>query len=98
MFMVKVFLAGGSLPGSPATWLAPARSSSSFPELYFDPQWRLAEFEASSKDLEEKMGKSLKINQVDKDAFVAASKPVYEEFSKEVKGGKEVVDRILSLR
>jgi tripartite ATP-independent transporter DctP family solute receptor len=50
------------------------------------------------KDLEEKMGKSLKINQVDKDAFVAASKPVYEEFSKEVKGGKEVVDRVLSLR
>ena len=50
------------------------------------------------KDLQEKMAKSLKINEVDKDAFVAASKPVYEEFSKEVKGGKEVVDRILSLR
>jgi len=29
---------------------------------------------------------------------VAASKPVYEDFAKEVKGGKEVVDRILSLR
>jgi tripartite ATP-independent transporter DctP family solute receptor len=50
------------------------------------------------KDLEEKMGKSLKINEVDKDAFVAASKPVYEEFAKEVKDGKGVVDRILSLR
>jgi len=50
------------------------------------------------KDLEEKMAKSLKINQVDKDAFVAASKTVYEDFAKEVKGGKEVVDRILSLR
>jgi tripartite ATP-independent transporter DctP family solute receptor len=50
------------------------------------------------KDLEEKMQKSLKINEVDKNAFVAASKPVYEEFAKEVKGGKEVVDRILSLR
>jgi len=49
------------------------------------------------KELEEKMAKSLKINQVDKDAFVAASKPVYEEFAKEVKGGKELVDRILSL-
>ena len=35
---------------------------------------------------------------MDKDAFVAASKPVYEEFAKEVKGGKELVDRILSLR
>ena len=50
------------------------------------------------KDLEEKMAKSVKINEVDKDAFVAASKPVYEEFAKEVKGGKELVDRILSLR
>lgn len=50
------------------------------------------------KDLQEKMKQNLKINEVDKDAFVAASKPVYEEFSKEVKGGKELVDRILSLR
>jgi TRAP-type transport system periplasmic protein len=50
------------------------------------------------KELEEKMAKSLKINEVNKDAFVAASKPVYDEFAKEVKGGKELVDRILSLR
>lgn len=50
------------------------------------------------KDLQEKMKQNLKINEVDKDAFVNASKPVYEEFSKEVKGGKELVDRILSLR
>jgi TRAP-type transport system periplasmic protein len=50
------------------------------------------------KELQEKMQQSLKINEVDKDAFVAASKPVYEEFAKEVKGGKELVDRILSLR
>jgi TRAP-type transport system periplasmic protein len=50
------------------------------------------------KDLQEKMKQNLKINEVDKDAFVSASKPVYEEFSKEVKGGKELVDRILSLR
>ena len=50
------------------------------------------------KDLEQKMQKFLKINEVDKDAFVAASKPVYDEFAKEVKGGKELVDRILELR
>jgi tripartite ATP-independent transporter DctP family solute receptor len=50
------------------------------------------------KELQEKMKQNLKINEVDKDAFVAASKPVYEEFAKEVKGGKELVDRILSLR
>ena len=50
------------------------------------------------KELQEKMQKSLKINEVDKDAFVKASKPVYDDFSKEVKGGKELVDRIQSLR
>ncbi|HSB68951.1 MAG TPA: TRAP transporter substrate-binding protein [Candidatus Methylomirabilis sp.] len=50
------------------------------------------------KELQEKMQKSLKINEVDKEAFVTASKPVYEEFAKEVKGGKELIDRILSLR
>jgi tripartite ATP-independent transporter DctP family solute receptor len=50
------------------------------------------------KDLEEKMRKNLKVNEVDKDAFVGASKPVYEDFAKEVKGGKELIDRILSLR
>jgi tripartite ATP-independent transporter DctP family solute receptor len=46
----------------------------------------------------EKMRKTLKVNEVDKDAFVKASKPVYEDFAKEVKGGKELVDRILGLR
>jgi tripartite ATP-independent transporter DctP family solute receptor len=50
------------------------------------------------KELEEKMRKPLKVNEVDKDAFVKASKPVYDEFSKEIRGGKELVDRILSLR
>jgi len=46
----------------------------------------------------EKMRKTLKVNEADKDAFVKASKPVYEDFAKDVKGGKELVDRILALR
>jgi TRAP-type C4-dicarboxylate transport system substrate-binding protein len=50
------------------------------------------------KDLEEKMAKSLKINEADKDAFVKASKPVYDEFTKEVKGAQELLDRIMALR
>jgi TRAP-type C4-dicarboxylate transport system substrate-binding protein len=40
----------------------------------------------------------LKVNEVNKEAFVKASKPVYDDFTKEIKGGKELVDRILSLR
>ena len=31
----------------------------------------------------------MKVNEADKAAFIAASKAVYEEFSKEVPGGKE---------
>ena len=40
----------------------------------------------------------MQVNDVDQDAFVAASKPIYEEFSKEVPGAKEVIDRAVSLR
>jgi tripartite ATP-independent transporter DctP family solute receptor len=50
------------------------------------------------KEILVKMQKTLKVNEVDKDAFVKASKPIYEEFAKEIKGGKELVDRILQLR
>jgi len=37
------------------------------------------------------------VNTPNKDAFVAASKPVYEEFAGEVKGSKEVIDRAIAL-
>ncbi len=50
------------------------------------------------KDLIEKMRQKLKVNEVDEDAFVKASAPVYAEFGKEVPGGKELVDEILSMR
>jgi tripartite ATP-independent transporter DctP family solute receptor len=50
------------------------------------------------KEILEKMQKTLKVNEVDKEAFVKASKLVYDDFAKEVKGGKELIDRILSLR
>lgn len=49
-------------------------------------------------DLVEKMKGSVKVNEVNKEAFVKASKPVYDDFTTEVKGGKELVDRIMSLR
>ncbi len=37
------------------------------------------------------------VNEVDKAAFVAASKAVYEDFAKEVKGGQDLVDKALAL-
>jgi len=55
----------------------------------------------AAKDDEELLGKikaaGVAVNTPNKDAFVAASKPVYEEFAKEVAGSKEVIDRAIAL-
>jgi tripartite ATP-independent transporter DctP family solute receptor len=37
------------------------------------------------------------VNEADKDAFIAASKPVYEEFAATVDGGQELIDTLLKL-
>ncbi len=37
------------------------------------------------------------VNEADKEAFIKASKPVYDDFAKEVSGGKELVDQALAL-
>jgi TRAP-type transport system periplasmic protein len=58
-------------------------------------------YEKAAKDDEDLLGKikaaGVQVNTPNKDAFVAASKPVYEEFAKEVKGAKEVIDRAIAL-
>ena len=59
-------------------------------------------YEKAAKDDEvllEKMKASgtIKVNEANKDAFIAASKPVYEEFAKEVPGAKEIIDRAIAL-
>jgi tripartite ATP-independent transporter DctP family solute receptor len=40
---------------------------------------------------------SIAVNEADKDAFIKASKPVYEEFAKEVPGGQALIDQALAL-
>ena len=40
----------------------------------------------------------MQVNDVDQNAFVTASKPIYEEFGKEVPGAKELIDRAVALR
>src|SRR5687767_790674 len=53
---------------------------------------------AEEKDLLEKLKSGgMQVNTPNKNAFIAASKPVYEEFAKEVKGAKEVIDRAIAL-
>jgi TRAP-type transport system periplasmic protein len=39
----------------------------------------------------------IQVNNANKDAFIAASKPVYDEFAKEVPGAKQVIDRAIEL-
>ncbi|HEX9769691.1 MAG TPA: TRAP transporter substrate-binding protein [Kiloniellales bacterium] len=39
----------------------------------------------------------IEVNEVDKDAFIAASKPIYDEFSTTVQGGDAMVAKALSL-
>ena len=59
-------------------------------------------YDYASKDDTALLGKlkqaGMQVNDVDQDAFVAASKPIYEEFGKEVSGAKEVIDRAVALR
>lgn len=50
------------------------------------------------RDLLEKMKKAdIKVNEADKDAFVRASKAIYDEFAKEVPEGKALVDQAIAL-
>ena len=58
-------------------------------------------YEQAAKDDAELLGKikqaGVQVNDVDKDAFIAASKPIYDEFGKEVPGAKDVIDRAVAL-
>ncbi len=58
-------------------------------------------YQTAAKDEDDLLGKlkaaGMQVNTPNKDAFIAASKPVYEEFANEVKGAKEVIDRAIAL-
>jgi len=58
-------------------------------------------YRTAAKDDEDLLAKlkqaGMQVNDVDKDAFIAASKPIYEEFGKEVPGAKELIDRAVAL-
>ena len=59
-------------------------------------------YQAAAKDDTDLLAKlkaaGMQVNDVDQDAFVAASKPIYEEFGKEVPGASALIDRAVSLR
>jgi len=58
-------------------------------------------YEKAAKDDEDLVGKikaaGVAVNTPDKEAFVKASVPIYDEFAKEVRGSKEVIDRAIAL-
>jgi TRAP-type transport system periplasmic protein len=57
-----------------------------------------SEGERLDKELMEKIAPPMKANEVDKDAFIKASKAIYDEFGKEVAGGVELIKLVQSLR
>jgi tripartite ATP-independent transporter DctP family solute receptor len=59
-------------------------------------------YELAAKEENDLLGKlkqaGMQVNEVDKDAFFAASKPIYDEFSTEVAGAKALLDQAAALR
>ena len=58
-------------------------------------------YEKAARDDEQLLAKmktaGIQVNTANKDAFIAASKPVYEEYAKEVPGAKQIIDRAIAL-
>ena len=58
-------------------------------------------YEKAAKDddvlLQKMKAAGIKVNNANKDAFIAASKPVYQEFAKEVPGAQAVIDQAIAL-
>lgn len=58
-------------------------------------------YETAAKLDEDLLGKlrdaGMEVNEADKDAFVAASKPIYETFASEVPGAAEMIERAMAL-
>lgn len=60
--------------------------------------WARAEGAAADEALlSELEAGGLEVNIADRDAFVEASKPVYEKFANEVENGQEMIDQVMSL-
>jgi tripartite ATP-independent transporter DctP family solute receptor len=59
--------------------------------------WMYAKGTLSGMALKEKLGETMKVNLADRAAFVAASKPIYDEFAKLVPTGKEMLDKTMKL-
>ena len=59
--------------------------------------WMYATGTQDEMALRGKLAESMEVNVADRAAFVEASKPIYEEFAKEVATGKEMIDLAMQL-
>ena len=57
-----------------------------------------SEGERLDKELMAKLAPPMKVNEVDKEAFIKGSAAIYEEFGKEVPGGTDLIKLVQSLR
>ena len=57
-----------------------------------------SEGERLDKELMSKLAPPMKVNEVDKEAFIKGSAAVYQEFGKEVPGGSDLIKLVQSLR
>jgi tripartite ATP-independent transporter DctP family solute receptor len=57
-----------------------------------------SEGERLDKELMAKVAPPMKANEVDKDAFIKASRAIYDEFGKQVAGGADLIKLVQSLR
>ncbi|MFO7758093.1 MAG: TRAP transporter substrate-binding protein [Roseovarius sp.] len=56
---------------------------------------KAAELETELLDVIKEAG--VEINEADKEAFIEASKPIYDAFAQDVEGGQEMIDAVLAL-
>jgi tripartite ATP-independent transporter DctP family solute receptor len=59
--------------------------------------WMYAMGAMDDLNLRDKLGKDMQVNIADRASFVRASKPIYEEFAKEVPTGQKMIDLALQL-
>ena len=59
--------------------------------------WAREKGAADDEALREELSASMEVNETDRQAFVEASKPIYDRFAEEVEGGQEMIDQVQSL-
>ena len=85
-------------PKTFAKWPADVQKIIGETAVEMEPFARQAGANFDNDLLDKLKAKGMAVNEADKEAFVAASKGIYEEFGTSVEGGKALIDQISALR